>query len=114
MSLAFWREDKLRQIVPAVVEQLPTCIRLATTEGKAALPRCLDAITEAVSDDALLKSMNLNLLMHTRSEDVRLRTFALVCSEVLWQSHGGKLQGKRSNAATQTLSLMVVQATSQK
>lgn len=91
---AFWREDKLRRIAPVMVEQLPACIQLATAEGKTALPQCLDAITEAVSDDALLKSINLDLLMHTRSEDVRLRTFALACSEVLWQSHGGKLQGK--------------------
>lgn len=50
-------------------------------------------MTEAINDDALLKSTNLDLLMHTRSEDVRLRTFALNCAEVLWRSHGGKLLG---------------------
>lgn len=48
---------------------------------------------ESVNDDGLLKSINLDLLMHTRSEDVRLRTFALTCSETLWRKHGGKLLG---------------------
>lgn len=52
---------------------------------------------EAVNDDALLKSINLDLLMHTRSEDVRLRTFALACSETLWRAHGGKLLGMSNN-----------------
>jgi U3 small nucleolar RNA-associated protein 10 len=48
---------------------------------------------EAVNDDALIKSINLELLMHTRSEDVQSRTFALTCSESLWRAHGGKLLG---------------------
>lgn len=91
--IAFWRNDKLRRIAPVLVEQAAVCIRLGSTAGKASLPVCLEAMTEAVNDDTLLKSINLDLLMHTRSDDVRLRTFALTCSEVLWQSHGGKLLG---------------------
>lgn len=91
--LVFWRDDKLRQIAPLLVEQVSVCIRLGVTDGKTALPICLEALTGAVNDDALLKAINLDLLMHTRSEDVRLRTFALTCSETLWRAHGGKLLG---------------------
>jgi len=90
---AFWRSDKLRQIASLLVQQVPVCIQLGISDGKTMLPNCLDALMKAVNDDALLKSINLDLLMHTRSEDVRLRTFALVCSETLWNAHGGKLLG---------------------
>jgi len=38
--------------------------------------------------------------MHTRSEDVRLRTFALTCSETLWRAHGGKLLGYVAETTT--------------
>jgi U3 small nucleolar RNA-associated protein 10 len=62
------------------------------------LPSCLNAMTDCVNDDALLKSINLGVLMHTRSEDPRLRLFALICSEALWRAHGGKLIGLLSNA----------------
>jgi hypothetical protein len=50
---------------------------------------------DSVTDDTLLKSINLNLLMHTRSDDVRLQVLALTCSENVWRSHGGKLLGPR-------------------
>jgi len=46
---------------------------------------------EVVNDDSLIKSINLDLLMHTRAEDVRMRLYALSCSESLWRTHGGKL-----------------------
>jgi len=53
-------------------------------------------MVDCVNDDALLKSINLDLLMHTRSEDPRLRLFALTCSEQLWRAHGRKLVGSLS------------------
>jgi len=91
--LAFWRNEKLRQIAPLLVEQVSICIRLEVPEGKRTLSGCLDALMEAVNDDTLIKSINLDLLMHTRSEDVRSRVFALTCSETLWRAHGEKLLG---------------------
>jgi len=63
------------------------------TEARSLFKQCLEAFVENVSDDALLKSTNLNLLMHTRSDNVRVRQFALACVEALWRSHGGKLIG---------------------
>jgi U3 small nucleolar RNA-associated protein 10 len=69
------------------------CVKANFTEGKGQLQDCLGALVETVTDDALLKSINLNTLMHTRSEDARVRIFALSCSDSIWRSNGGKLIG---------------------
>jgi len=90
---AFWRDDKLRQIAPLLVEQVAVSIRLDVPDGKTMLPNTLCAMTDCISNDVLLKSINLSLLMHTRSEDTRLCLFALTCSEALWCAQGGKLLG---------------------
>jgi U3 small nucleolar RNA-associated protein 10 len=58
------------------------------------LQQCLEAIVENTTDEALLKAINLDLLMHTRSENAKIRHFALTCSGSLWRLHGGKLLGK--------------------
>ena len=92
--LAFWRDDKLRLITPQLIEQVAVCIRLNSADGKTMLLACLVALTDCATNDAILKSINLDLLMHTRSDDARLRLFALTCSEVLWRAHGGKLIGQ--------------------
>lgn len=64
-----------------------------SAEDRLLFKQCLEAFVEDVSDDALLKSTNLDLLMHTRSDNVKVRQFALACAESLWHSHGGKLLG---------------------
>lgn len=83
--------------MPVLIGQVAVCARLGTSEAKLVMSKCLDVMTETITEDALLKSTNLGLLMHTRSEDARLQIFALSCSEVLWRSHGGKLLGKSSD-----------------
>ncbi|GLB44223.1 putative U3 small nucleolar RNA-associated protein 10 [Lyophyllum shimeji] len=90
---AFWRDDKLRQMTSPLIQQVAVCVKLSTAEGKSLFQDCLVALVESVTDDMLLKSINLGILMHTRSEDVRSRLFALACSEKLWRVHGGKLLG---------------------
>jgi len=60
----------------------------------------LVALTDSAADDALLKTLNLDLLMHTRSDDARLRVFALACATALWNSHGGKLLAFASETTT--------------
>ncbi|KAF7307826.1 U3 small nucleolar RNA-associated protein 10 [Mycena kentingensis (nom. inval.)] len=89
---AFWRDDKLRLAAPALIQQVPVAVRLDEDddESKELVSECLVAFVDNATDDALLKSVNLDLLMHTRSEDVRLRIFALVCATALWTAHGGK------------------------
>ena len=69
-------------------------MRLNHTEGRKQLQECLSALLDSITDDTLLKTVNLNVLMHTRSEDSRVRIFALSSAEVLWRSHGGRLIGR--------------------
>ena len=84
----------MRLASPALVQQTAVCIRLGgSAESKALVSECLVALTDSAADDALLKAVNLDLLMHTRSDDARLRVFALSCSAALWDAHGGKLLG---------------------
>ncbi|KAH7920221.1 hypothetical protein BV22DRAFT_1199044 [Leucogyrophana mollusca] len=96
----FWRDDKLRSVATPLIAQVPNCVKLNIADAKKHLTRCLSAMTGAVNDDALLKTINLNILMHTRSEDARERIFALSCSEALWKEHGGKLIGFVAETAT--------------
>lgn len=90
---AFWRDDKLRQVSTVLTGQIEVCIRLNYVDGKPLLQECFGALLETVTDDTLLKTINMNILMHTRSEDPRIRLFALACCEALWRSQGGKLIG---------------------
>ncbi|RDB23790.1 U3 small nucleolar RNA-associated protein 10 [Hypsizygus marmoreus] len=90
---AFWRDDKLRQVASPLIQQVPFCVKANSVEGKTSLQDSLLALVDSATDDMLLKAVNLEILMHTRSEDVRLRLFALTCGEKLWRVHGGKLLG---------------------
>ncbi|KAG2363636.1 hypothetical protein BDR07DRAFT_1471237 [Suillus spraguei] len=96
----FWRDDKLALVAKPMIAQVSSCIRLNIPDGKQALTNCLIAMTSVAVDDSLLKSINLNLLMHTRAEDARERIFALSCSEALWREQGGKLIGFVAETAT--------------
>lgn len=90
---SFWRDDKLQQISILLVEQVEVTSKLNDADAKRLLQDCLGVLIEAVTDDTLLKKINLNILMHTRSEDSRSRLTALTFSEALWRTHGGKLLG---------------------
>ena len=92
-SLAYWRDDKLRQLSKPLIAQVVVCVDANYSDQRQLLQDALNVLVDTVTDDALLKSINLDLLMHTRSEDARLRTYALSCSEMLWRNHGGKLLG---------------------
>lgn len=72
-------------------------------EQRDLLKECLVALVEVINDPSSLKTVNLELLMHTRSEDSRVRIWALTCSEALWKTHGGKLIGRRSCRSTLTV-----------
>jgi U3 small nucleolar RNA-associated protein 10 len=93
--LAFWQDDKVKQVYTPLISQVAVCTQ-QEEEGKVLLQNTLSALVDNATDDVLLKSMNVDLLMHTRSEDVQVRLFALVCSKTIWQAHGGKLLGKTS------------------
>lgn len=91
----FWRDDKLRQIATPLTGQIEVCVRLGfvDSDSKTQLQDALAALVENANDDTLLKSINLAVLMHTRSEDHRVRLFALTCAEALWRVNGGKMIG---------------------
>lgn len=90
----FWRDDKLRQIAIPLIQQVPLCTTFSEElDARSTFRVCLEALVEDVSDDVLLKNINLGVLLHTRSENAKVRLFALVCAESLWRAHGGKLLG---------------------
>jgi len=97
---SFWRDDKLRQVSTVLTGQIEVCIRLNFADGKPLLQESFGALLDTATDDTLLKAININILMHTRSEDPRVRLFALTCSETLWRSQGGKLIGFAAETAT--------------
>ncbi|KAI8990419.1 armadillo-type protein [Trametes punicea] len=96
----FWRSDKLRQLVPLAAQQVPVAVRLNLPEGRDALAECLVSLLGITDDDVLSKSLNLDILMHSRSDDARVRLLSLTCAERLWRSHGEKLLGFVAETAT--------------
>jgi U3 small nucleolar RNA-associated protein 10 len=98
----FWREDKARQFFAPLIQQIPVCIRLFTSSSdtKSLLRQCIVSLVETTSDDVVLKSINLDVLLHTRSEEARIRLLALSCSEALWTAHAGKMLAFASETAT--------------
>ncbi|KAJ3761867.1 hypothetical protein EV360DRAFT_36877 [Lentinula raphanica] len=99
-SMCFWRDDKVKQISSMLISQIPICVKLNILEAKSLLQDCLVAGAETATDDSVLKLMNLDILMHTRSEDAKIRLFALTCAEALWRAHGSKLLGFVAETAT--------------
>jgi U3 small nucleolar RNA-associated protein 10 len=91
---AFWRDDQLKQIGGPLVKQVTVCVDLGLPGEGSTLQECLSNLLDVVSDDALLKSVNLDVLMHTRAEEPRARVYALQCAEVIWRNHGSKLLGE--------------------
>lgn len=96
---AFWRDDRLQQVMPVLVP-LVAHPGASGAAGDEALSAVLVALCDAATDDALLKRLNLDVLMHTRSDDARVRVFALRCASALWLAHGSKLIGFVSETAT--------------
>ena len=94
-ATVYWRNDKIRQLLTPLVAQINVSVRFHDIESKSVLTDCLLGMAEVITDDNLLKSLNIDILMNTRSEDPRLRAQALACSEAMWRSHGGKLLGEK-------------------
>jgi len=114
-GIAFWREDRLEQISGPLVSQIPVvCNSFTGFEGEvdrgALLSGALCALAGTVSEDydergggsggALLKSLNLGILMQTRSEDAQQRIFSVQCATGLWKTNGIKLVGFVAETST--------------
>ncbi|KAI0670242.1 hypothetical protein C8Q78DRAFT_1138718 [Trametes maxima] len=96
----FWRDDKLRHLAPLASRQIPVAVALNLSNGRDALANLLVALLGITDDDVLSKSLNLDILMHSRSDDTRVRLLSLTCAERLWHSHGDKLLGFVAETAT--------------
>jgi U3 small nucleolar RNA-associated protein 10 len=113
---AFWRDDRLQQLMPVLVSLIPHASTGTVVDQDALLPSSsssskgsscsissrdivsagLVALCNVATDDTLLKRLNLDVLMHTRTEDdAPVRIFALQCARALWTAHGLKLIGER-------------------
>ena len=102
LETAFWRDDRLQQVMPVLIaliapagadQDAPSPSGTGTGGGREAVSACLVALGETATDDALLKRLNLDVLMHTRADDALVRIFALQCARALWTAHGSKLVG---------------------
>lgn len=89
----YWRDEKIRLISGPLIQQIPICVGLKINSGKTSLSECLSALIDCLEDDSSIKAANLAVLMHTRSEDARIRIFALQCAVAIWQANGVKLRG---------------------
>ncbi|KAL5520451.1 hypothetical protein ACEPAG_9675 [Sanghuangporus baumii] len=96
----YWRDDRLRLISEPLVQQIPIPINLRISEGRTLLSNALSTLVDCLEDDASVKAANHAVLMHTRSEDTRVRIFALQCSVAIWQAHGSKLRAFGPETAT--------------
>ena len=91
----FWRDDRLQQVMPVLVALVAPAgaSQDAQLSGREIISASLVALGDTVTDDGLLKRLNLDVLMHTRSDDSLVRIFALQCAHALWTAHGNKLVG---------------------
>lgn len=110
---AFWRDDRLQQLMPVLTSLIPHADAppppsssgdpsTISNDGSGSSSRdivsaSLVALCDAATDDALLKQLNLAVLMHTRADDAHVRIFALRCARALWSAHGRKLIGKEKD-----------------
>jgi U3 small nucleolar RNA-associated protein 10 len=101
--IAFWRDDRLQQVTPVLIALVapagaeqdgsPAPPLGGGSSGRDIVSAGLVALCDVVTDDMLLKRINLDVLMHTRADEARVRIFALRCARALWTAHGSKLIG---------------------
>lgn len=87
---AYWRDDRIRKIMPVLVDQIAALPAGAAKQK--ALTDTLVALAHAAGDSAVLKAINLAILMHTRSDEAHVRLLALVTADAIWREDGGALQ----------------------
>jgi U3 small nucleolar RNA-associated protein 10 len=95
----FWRDDRLQQVMPVLVALVSPAGASQDQDAplggreREIVSASLVALGDTATDDGLLKRLNLDMLMHTRSDDTLVRIFALQCAHALWTAHGSKLVG---------------------
>jgi len=84
----YWRDDRVRKILPVLAAQLGTPCTLRSAESQKILADTMVALARVATDSAVLKALNLAVLMQTRSEDARVRLRALGVADALWRDDG--------------------------
>ena len=64
----FWRDDKLRQMVPVIAKQLPTSVKINTDAAKDILVSCLVVICNILTEHCLIFFICLFTFFHFRAE----------------------------------------------
>ncbi|CAG7851278.1 SubName: Full=Uncharacterized protein {ECO:0000313/EMBL:CCA66475.1} [Serendipita indica DSM 11827] len=88
-----WRDDVTGAIASALVRQLGYSTGSRRKWMIVNLGDCISAVGSVMVDAAHLKAFNIELLMHTRSEETAIRLGALECAHKLWVVNGPRLIG---------------------
>ncbi|KAG8875602.1 snoRNA-binding rRNA-processing protein utp10 [Tulasnella sp. 331] len=87
----FWRDDRLESIMSPLVKQISASVSLELEgEDRCSLITCLAGFAHAANREELLKALNLGILMETRSEDLKIQTFALDSLAAIWKREGAR------------------------
>ncbi|KAG8879331.1 snoRNA-binding rRNA-processing protein utp10 [Tulasnella sp. 331] len=87
----FWRDDRLESIMSPLVKQISASVSLELEgDDRRSLITCLAGFAHAASREELLKALNFGILMETRSEDLKIQTFALDSLAAMWKREGAR------------------------
>ncbi|KAG8860617.1 snoRNA-binding rRNA-processing protein utp10 [Serendipita sp. 411] len=90
---ALWNDDLARPVSAMLVRQIPLTARSQKAWMTSLLCAAISAVASVVTDPILLKTLNLDFLMQTRSEEAAIRICSLQCVAKLWLSNGRRLAG---------------------
>jgi U3 small nucleolar RNA-associated protein 10 len=90
-AIAMWNDKQLGVLSKAVILQIAVFPNLSVSGRSDCLPSCVAHLASSMSREDQLKDLNLGILMHTRSEDGRVRQLALRSCVEAWTSAGSLL-----------------------
>ncbi|KAH7099410.1 armadillo-type protein [Auriculariales sp. MPI-PUGE-AT-0066] len=85
---SYWRDDRVRKILPALVAQTASPVALRNAETQKTLSDTMVALARTSSDSNVLKDLNDSIFAQAKHEDVRVRLRAVGIAEALWKDDG--------------------------
>jgi len=79
-----WNDTQLGALSKALIPQIAVFPGFPVSGHSDSLPSCLAHLASSMSREDQLKDLNLGILMHTRSEDSRVRQLALRSCVEAW------------------------------
>jgi len=83
----------IQKLSKPLIRQVCVAASLDDPAVKDAVSSCVSSMAGIVLDEALLKHINLDILMQTRDDEVRTKLYALSCARHVWEDHGKRLAG---------------------